>query len=257
MSKTYGYCRISTKNQSIERQERNIKEAYPDAIILKEAYTGTKTEGRREFEKLIKAAKTGDTIVFDSVSRMSRNAEEGIEQYERWYEAGVNLVFLKELYMNTEVYRQTMGQSDIPMQGDKIDIILKVVNEYLKLVRKQQFFIAFEQAQKEVTDLQQRTKEGIQTARLNGKQIGQVAGSKLLIEKERPAKERIMELSKDFNGTLKDADVMKVVELARNTYYKYKKDMKDRIAAGLPAIPELTPEEQERLERKHQKQRYQ
>ena len=195
--------------------------------------------------------------MFDSVSRMSRNAEEGIEQYERWYEAGVNLVFLKELYMNTEVYRQTMGQSDIPMQGDKIDIILKAVNEYLKLVRKQQFFIAFEQAQKEVTDLQQRTKEGIQTARLNGKQIGQVAGSKLLIEKERPAKERIMELSKDFNGTLKDADVMKVVELARNTYYKYKKDMKDRIAAGLPAIPELTPEEQERLERKHQKQRYQ
>lgn len=257
MSKIYGYCRISTKNQSIERQERNIKEAYPDAIILKEAYTGTKTEGRREFEKLIKAAKTGDTIVFDSVSRMSRNAEEGIEQYERWYEAGVNLVFLKESYMNTEVYRQTMGQSDIPMQGDKIDIILKAVNEYLKLVRKQQFFIAFEQAQKEVTDLQQRTKEGIQTARLNGKQIGQVAGSKLLIEKERPAKERIMELSKDFNGTLKDADVMKVVELARNTYYKYKKDMKDRIAAGLPAIPELTPEEQERLERKHQKQRYQ
>ncbi len=257
MPKTYGYCRISTKNQSIERQERNIKEAYPDAIILKEAYTGTKTEGRREFEKLIKAAKAGDTIVFDSVSRMSRNAEEGIEQYERWYEAGVNLVFLKESYMNTEVYRQTMGQSDIPMQGDKIDIILKAVNEYLKLVRKQQFFIAFEQAQKEVTDLQQRTKEGIQTARLNGKQIGQVAGSKLLIEKERPAKERIMELSKDFNGTLKDADVMKVVELARNTYYKYKKDMKDRIAAGLPAIPELTPEEQERLERKHQKQRYQ
>lgn len=257
MPKTYGYCRISTKNQSIERQERNIKEAYPDAIILKEAYTGTKTEGRREFEKLIKAAKAGDTIVFDSVSRMSRNAEEGIEQYERWYEAEVNLVFLKESYMNTEVYRQTMGQSDIPMQGDKIDIILKAVNEYLKLVRKQQFFIAFEQAQKEVTDLQQRTKEGIQTARLNGKQIGQVAGSKLLIEKERPAKERIMELSKDFNGTLKDADVMKVVELARNTYYKYKKDMKDRIAAGLPAIPELTPEEQERLERKHQKQRYQ
>ena len=257
MSKTYGYCRISTKNQSIERQERNIKEAYPDAIILKEAYTGTKTEGRKEFEKLIKAAKAGDTIVFDSVSRMSRNAEEGVEQYERWYEAGVNLVFLKESYMNTDVYQQEVNKDTCRLQGNDIDVILKGINEYVKIIRKKQFFIAFDQAQKEVTDLQQRTKEGIQTARLNGKQIGQVAGSKLLIEKERPAKERIMELSKDFRGTLKDADVMKVIGLARNTYYKYKKDMKDRVAAGLPAIPELTPEEQERLERKHQKQRYQ
>ena len=257
MTKTYGYCRISTKNQSIERQERNIKELYPDAIILKEAYTGTKTEGRKEFEKLTKAVQEGDTIVFDSVSRMSRNTEEGVEQYEKWYTAGVNLVFLKEPYMNTDVYKQEMSIEACHLQGADIDIILKAINEYLKLIRKKQFFIAFDQAQKEVTDLQQRTKEGIQTARLNGKQIGQVTGSKLLIEKERPAKQRIIELSKDFDGTLKDADVMKIVGLARNTYYKYKKDMKDRVAAGLPAIPELTPDEQERLERKHQKQRYQ
>ena len=32
--------------------------------------------------------------------------------------------------------------------------------------------------------------------------------------------------SKDFDGTLKDAEVMKLVGLARNTYYKYKGEMK-------------------------------
>ena len=31
---TYGYCRISTKKQSLERQVRNIKAEYPDAVIL-------------------------------------------------------------------------------------------------------------------------------------------------------------------------------------------------------------------------------
>lgn len=41
---TYGYCRISTKQQSIERQIRNIKAAYPDAEIVEEAFTGTKIE---------------------------------------------------------------------------------------------------------------------------------------------------------------------------------------------------------------------
>ena len=68
----YGYCRISQKKQSIERQIRNIKEAYPEAVIIEEAFTGTKID-RPEWNKLYKKAKSGDTIIFDSVSRMSRN----------------------------------------------------------------------------------------------------------------------------------------------------------------------------------------
>ena len=75
----YGYCRISTDRQNIniERQIRNILKAYPDAVIKQEVYTGTKTDGRKVFEQLLKIIRSGDTIVFDSVSRMSRNAEAG------------------------------------------------------------------------------------------------------------------------------------------------------------------------------------
>ena len=72
----YGYCRISTRKQNIERQARNIKQLYPNALIIKEIFTGTKLE-RKEWTKLEKALKAGDTVVFDSVSRMSRNADEG------------------------------------------------------------------------------------------------------------------------------------------------------------------------------------
>ena len=77
MSRKYGYCRISTRKQNIERQERNIKAAFPDAVIVKEVYTGTKFQGRKELEKILDKVQTGDTIIFDSVSRMSRDAEEG------------------------------------------------------------------------------------------------------------------------------------------------------------------------------------
>ena len=73
----YGYCRISTAKQSIERQVIKITRAYPEAIIIKEIFTGTRIEGRKEFERLLKQIKPGDTIVFDEVSRMSRNAEDG------------------------------------------------------------------------------------------------------------------------------------------------------------------------------------
>ena len=77
----YGYCRISQKKQSIDRQIRNIKSAYPEATIIEEAYTGTSLD-RKEWNKLFKKVKDGDTIIFDSVSRMSRNAEEGFTAYE-------------------------------------------------------------------------------------------------------------------------------------------------------------------------------
>ncbi len=76
----YGYCRISRKEQSITRQIRNIKKEYPDALIIEEAFTGTKME-RPEWMKLHKKVRSGDIIVFDSVSRMSRNADEGVETY--------------------------------------------------------------------------------------------------------------------------------------------------------------------------------
>ena len=89
----YGYARISQKKQSIERQIRNIKSAYPEATIIEEAYTGTSID-RKEWNKLFKKVKAGDTIIFDSVSRMSRNAEEGFTAYEELFTRGVELVFL-------------------------------------------------------------------------------------------------------------------------------------------------------------------
>ena len=89
--------------------------------------------------------------------------------------------------------------------------------------------IAFEQAHKEVDDLRQRTREGIETARLNGKQIGQRPGNKLKVKKEGPAKEKIMKFSKDFNGTLADNECIKLIGISRNTYYKYKKELRNRI----------------------------
>jgi DNA invertase Pin-like site-specific DNA recombinase len=224
MSKIYVYCRISRSSQSIERQHRNILSAYPEAIIIDEVFTGTKIEGRKEFNNLIKNIKKGNTIVFDSVSRMSRNAEEGYKLYEELFNKGIELVFLKEPYINTETYRNTLN-NNIQMTGTEVDVLLKGVKEYLMILAKKQIKIAFDQAEKEVTDLQQRTREGIETARLNGKQIGQPQGTKLTTKKSIQAKEQILKYSKDFQGSLNDVEAMKLIGLARNTYYKYKREL--------------------------------
>lgn len=102
----YGYCRISTAKQSIDRQIRNIKAEYPTAHIVQEAYTGTSIF-RPEWLKLYRILKSGDTVVFDSVSRMSRNAEKGFALYEDLYHKGVRLVFLKEHHIDTETYKKS------------------------------------------------------------------------------------------------------------------------------------------------------
>lgn len=225
MSKVYGYARISTKKQSIERQIRNIKSEYPNAIMLQEEYTGTKID-RPQFDKLLKTVKQGDTIVFDSVSRMSRNADEGVQTYFDLYDKGINLVFLKERHIDTDTYKSAIEQS-IGTTGNEIaDIYIEATNKVIKLLAEKQIRKAFEQAEKEVQDLHQRTREGIETARLNGKQIGAVQGKKLTTKKSIIAKEQIKKLSVDFGGTNTDAEVMAITGLARNTYYKYKRELK-------------------------------
>ena len=222
----HGYSNvISQKKQSIDRQIRNIKSAYPDAIIIQEAYTGTSID-RKEWNKLYSKAKAGDTIIFDSVSRMSRNADDGFTAYEELYNRGINLIFLKEPHINTATYKQAL-ESNIKLTGGSVDYILEGINKYLMALAKEQIKLAFQQSAKEVEDLHQRTKEGMETARLNGKQIGQIQGAKLTTKKSITAKEVIKKHSKDFNGTLADADVMTLTGLSRNTYYKYKRELKE------------------------------
>lgn len=224
----YGYCRISTAKQRIDRQVRNIRAEYPTAHIVQEAYTGTSIL-RPEWSKLYRILKEGDTVVFDSVSRMSRNAEEGFSLYEDLYHKGIRLIFLKEHHIDTKTYKKALSGS-IAMTGTNVDFILKGINEYLMALAKEQIKLAFEQSEKEVADLHQRTREGLVTAKLNGKQVGRKKGTGFETKKSKAAKEKIRIHCKAFGGTLDDVECMKLTGLARNTYYKYKRQIRTGLA---------------------------
>ena len=221
----YLYCRISRKTQNIDRQVRNLTALYPNGIVIKEAYTGTKID-RPEWNKLYKKVKVGDKIAFDSVSRMSRDAEEGFKTYEELFNRGVELIFLNEPMINTATFKKAL-QNTIPMTGTNVDCILEGINQFLMELAREQIKLAFQQSQKEVDDLHKRVSQGIETARLNGKQIGGVEGSKYKVKKSIEAKEQIKKYSKDFNGNLADIEVIKLTGISRKTYYKYKKEIKE------------------------------
>lgn len=220
------YARISKPTQKIERQITNILKEYPNARIYQEAYTGTRIDGRKQFHKLLEDAEPGDTIVFDSVSRMSRDADGGVKIYFELFDRGINLVFLKEKYINTDTYASNL-KDKIELQGTDEDAIFEGLNNYFRLLAKKQIQIAFDQAEKEVMDLRVRTAEGMREARKRGKQIGQPQGAKYNVKKSFAAKDIIRKHSKEFGGTLSDKQTMMLAGVSHNTYAKYKQELRE------------------------------
>lgn len=227
---TVGYCRVSTPTQSITRQIRNIKEAYPEAVIVEEVYTGTKMD-RPKWERLMRQVRKGEigTIVFDSVSRMSRNKEEGSKLYLELFEKGIRLVFLKEPYINTDEYKKALSkQLDTKFElGDgATEQLMKsfflALNKYFKVLATRQIELCFEQSEKEVEDLRQRTKEGLLSARLNrGVVLGRKKGTKVETKKARKCKAIIRKNFVIFGGNLGAADCSRLCGIARSTFYRY------------------------------------
>lgn len=225
---TFGYIRVSTKKQSLERQIQNVSRAYPDAKLYSDKYTGTKSD-RPAWQMLLKKVRKGDTIVFDSVSRMSRNSAEGWKTYKDLYDKGINLIFVKEPFVNTDQYRQAMAVSLPEVEDSALQPMMDGIQKTLMLLAERQFISAFDQAEKEVQDLRQRTREGMQREEVQIKlkeSAKAKTGRTLTTKKSMEMKEKIRKISRAFEGQMKDAEVIDTLKIAPNTYYKYKKEMK-------------------------------
>lgn len=240
MKKTYAYARISTVKQDIQRQVRNIKEKYPEATIFEETFTGT-TTARPELQNLIsrieKDIKKGNQVVliFDEISRMSRNAEEGYELYQKLFDMGVELHFIKEPYLDTATIKETLEkrisltvETGNTATDNFISGMINLLNQFAMDMVKENIKAAFSVAQAEVEYLHKRTSEGVRRAIAQGKQVGREEGTTLLTAKSQKAMGIIKKHSKSFGGTLSDVECMKLLKndklcSSRNTYYKLKK----------------------------------
>lgn len=230
--KYYSYIRVSTPTQSIQRQIDNINSFKQGTMQYAEKYTGT-TITRPAFDELIKAVdndiKQGEevTIIFDSVSRMSRTATDGIEQYFKWYDSGVNLVFLNERHIDTSVFKQAIQKAKINIEvsntatGKLIGTIVSALTDFQKDLAKEQIAIAFEQAEKEVTDLHKRTKDGM-SASGAGKKISQArTGKTYTTIKELKIRVQILKKLKKYGGVFTAEQIAKLNDVSRMSVHRY------------------------------------
>lgn len=231
MSDIYLYARVSTKKQKLQRQIESLTKEYPlnsHTHLITEKYTAS-TNDRPEFQKLIKKLKSQDTLVIESTSRFSRNADEAMTLYEQLvFEQGVNLIFLKEPQCNSVIYKEAI-EKELPKTGDEIsDTLIEAVNKILKIIARKQIQTCFEHNQQELEMLHSRISAGMACS---DKKPGREKGSTYNTKKSIIIKEIIKEKSKDFNGNMSDVEVIAYIKggtshnVSRNSYYKYKREL--------------------------------
>lgn len=91
---TYGYARVSTLDQNLDRQVVMLKQCGINELFT-EKISGTK-KSRPELDRLLGKLQTGDTVIVESLSRLGRSTKNLIELVDLFQEKGVHLVSLKE-----------------------------------------------------------------------------------------------------------------------------------------------------------------
>ena len=89
-----GYARVSTQDQNLDRQLDNLRSAGCERIF-NEKMTGTKSD-RPELNTMMMTLRSGDILVIDSFSRLSRSTKDLLMLVDKLTTMGVHLVSLKE-----------------------------------------------------------------------------------------------------------------------------------------------------------------
>ncbi|WP_436713519.1 recombinase family protein, partial [Bacillus thuringiensis] len=90
----FGYMRVSTLDQNLDRQKKQLEEFECDRIFF-EKVTGTK-RNRPELNSMLEFLRPEDTVVVTDLTRLSRSTKDLIEITERISQKGAHLKSLKE-----------------------------------------------------------------------------------------------------------------------------------------------------------------
>lgn len=151
-SKTYGYVRVSTKEQHEDRQMIALQQfPVPPRNIYMDKLSG-KDFNRPQYKRLLHKLKNGDLLVVKSIDRLGRNYDEIIEQWRvLTKEKGVDIVVLDMPLLDTRVQGRDLTGTFIA------DLVLQILS-YV--------------AQTERENIRQRQAEGIRAAKLRGTVFG-------------------------------------------------------------------------------------
>lgn len=197
-NKKFGYVRVSSKDQNEERQIENMKYlGIEDRYIFIDKQSG-KNMKRENYQMLKRLARTGDTIVFDSLTRLGRSMNDVLEEFRYFEQQRINLQFIKEPFINVNYNRETTN-----------DVIQQAVQKATLTILS-----AF--AEKERNGIKQRQAEGIALAKKKGKHLG------------RPPvqiTDQFIQAYRDWqSGKITAVGAMRKYDIKRSSFYKLVKE---------------------------------
>ncbi|TDY53734.1 recombinase family protein [Bacillus subtilis] len=196
MGINFGYIRVSTKEQNLDRQYEAIKGYVSDEKYIYSDKASGKDVEREGFQNMLKAMRKGDTLYIKSVDRLGRNKELTKGYLEHFKKEGIRV---KIIDLPTTMQEVPAGQEWA------IDMINNIIIEVYTAI-----------AEKEREDIKQRQREGIDVAKAKGKHLG------------RPVLELPKEWTKLYKqwkaGKITAVAFMDAIEMKKATFYKKVKE---------------------------------
>lgn len=195
----YGYSRVSTKEQNLDRQLVELRKYVDDRFIFQDKVSG-KDFNRPEYQLMRKVAQKGDVIYVKSLDRLGRNKSEIKQELEYYKNEGVRI---KILDIPTSMMDIPEGQEWL------MDMINNLLIEVLATM-----------AEQERLNIRQRQAEGIAIAKEQGKYKGR---------KEIDFPDNWTEVYDQWkNRKIKGNEAMEKLGLKRNTFYRLIKKYEDK-----------------------------
>ncbi|RWZ49773.1 recombinase family protein [Halobacillus fulvus] len=188
-----GYARVSTTGQDLETQ-KEILEGEGCEKIFVEKVTGTSTAQRIELKKMLEHAREGDTIVVTKIDRLARSIIDLNKIVQKLNEDGISVKFVKD-----NMYFQA-GEEHNSMQT----LIFNMLGSF---------------AQFEADLIRERTAEGRERAKKQGKHLGRPGQSEKDVR-------RALKLyqEREQNG-MSVNDIVKTTGVPRSTIYAKAKEL--------------------------------
>lgn len=200
----YGYCRVSTKNQSLQRQiDALVNYGVNKRFIFSDKYSG-KTLNREDLNELLSIIKPGDTLVIKEIDRLGRNRKETKELILLFIKQDIELVCLDMPYLKEFIIdkiKENEGFLEI-MANALLDVILEVA----------------EQERKKIIN---RTAEGRKKAIAEGKKFGRTA--KVDLDEFKGYYDKFL------RREMKASDIQKELQISKQCYYNYVKKLNEKI----------------------------
>ena len=195
--KSYGYIRVSTKEQNEDRQlEAMRKSDVPDKNIFSDKQSGGDFE-RPQYRRMMGILKNDDVLYVKSIDRLGRNYSEILEQWRiLTKEKKVDIVVLDMPLLDTRIGKDLMGTF-------LSDIVLQVLSFA---------------AENERSNIKQRQAEGIAAAKARGVRFGRPK------KKEPQNFEAMVSLWENKKMTL--SEILESCDMSKSTFFRRRRELK-------------------------------